>query len=214
MSPIPLIEGNTRMRVRRCSRFHADSNELLDGRKGPRQQRRRGVAYVADAEREDEAVKFRLAPRVDRSEQLVEAFISTLLGRKHLLAGGPLAASRSRACASRRSNSTFRTSSRWSFSLKMSAAVFSRPALKNRSMFSAPSPSMSMAPRDTKWRRASTACAGQISSPVQRRRKSSLPVFSLTSRVAGEPQIGQVCGISYCCASVGRFSRERRRSAG
>jgi hypothetical protein len=42
----------------------------------------------------------------------------------------------------------------------------------------------------------STACAAQISSPVQRRRESSLPVLSLTSRTAGEPQTGQVCGNS------------------
>lgn len=108
----------------------------------------------------------------------------------------PVAASRSRACSSRRSASAFCASARRSLSAKMSAAVFSRPALKNSSMFSVPSPSMSIAPRDTKCFRLSTACAAQISSPVQRRRESSLPVFSFTSRVAGEPQTGQVCGIS------------------
>jgi hypothetical protein len=32
-----------------------------------------------------------------------------------------------------------------------------------------------------------------------------LPVFSLISRVAGEPHTGQVCGIRYGCASAGRF---------
>ena len=88
------------------------------------------------------------------------------------------------------------TAGRRSFSVKMSAAVFSSPALKKTSMFSAPNPSMSIAPRDTKWRSRSTAWAGQISSPVQRRRESSLPVFSFSSRVAGEPQTGQTCGKS------------------
>ena len=44
--------------------------------------------------------------------------------------------------------------------------------------------------------RLATACAAQISSPVQRRRESSLPVFSLISRVAGEPHTGQRCGNS------------------
>ena len=48
--------------------------------------RRRRLADMADAEREDEAVEFGLAARIDGGEQLVEALIGALLGREHLLA--------------------------------------------------------------------------------------------------------------------------------
>ena len=53
---------------------------------------------------------------------------------------------------------------------------------------------MSKALRDTKCLRPSTACAGQMSVPVQRRTTSFSPVFSSISRNAAEPQIGQVSG--------------------
>ena len=49
-----------------------------------------------------------------------------------------------------------------------------------------------MASRETKCRRFSIACAGQINSPVQRRRASTLPVLGLTSRTASEPHTGQI----------------------
>jgi hypothetical protein len=47
---------------------------------------------------------------------------------------------------------------------------------------------MSKAPRETKCFSFSTACAAQIRPPVQRR------MASPGSRVAGEPQTGQVSG--------------------
>ncbi len=67
-------------------------------------------------------------------------------------------------------------------------------------MFFSPSPSMSKAPRDTKWRSRSTACAGQVSPPVQRR------IASPSGRVAIEPQTGQCVGNTNRLASAGRFS--------
>src|SRR5690606_157684 len=71
----------------------ADADELLDRAEGARQQRCRRVADVPDAEREDEAVELRLAPRVDRREQLVEALEVAILDAAHVLArlaGGQL----------------------------------------------------------------------------------------------------------------------------
>ena len=53
---------------------------------------------------------------------------------------------------------------------------------------------MSKALRETKWRSRSTACAGQMSPPVQRRTTSSLPVRGLISRTAWLPQAGQSFG--------------------
>src|SRR5688572_14751758 len=43
---------------------------------------------MADAERKDEAVEFRLAPRIDAGKELVEPLIGALLGRQHFLAPG------------------------------------------------------------------------------------------------------------------------------
>jgi hypothetical protein len=51
-----------------------------------------------------------------------------------------------------------------------------------------PSPSMSKAPRETKWRSRSFAWAGQTRPPVQRRTASP------SSRTAWEPQTGQRSG--------------------
>ena len=48
---------------------------------------------------------------------------------------------------------------------------------------------MSKVSRPTKWRSRSTACAGQISAPVQRRTESTPPPASC-SRTASEPQNG------------------------
>ena len=53
---------------------------------------------------------------------------------------------------------------------------------------------MSKALRDTKCFRRSTAWAGQIRPPVQRRTESSRPVRGLASRTAWLPQAGQVVG--------------------
>ncbi len=53
---------------------------------------------------------------------------------------------------------------------------------------------MSSASRETKCFSRSTACAGQISPPVQRRTASSLPVRGLISRVAWLPQAGHSTG--------------------
>ena len=52
-------------------------------------------------------------------------------------------------------------------SVKMSAGSRIQPSVKNASTALAPRPSMSKAPRLTKWRSFSTACAGQIRLPVQ-----------------------------------------------
>jgi len=65
---------------------------------------------------------------------------------------------------------------------------------------------MSIALREAKCFRRSTACAGQISDPVQRRATSASPVFSSISRSAAEPQRGQTCGNSYGFAPCGRLS--------
>jgi hypothetical protein len=56
--------------------------------------------------------------------------------------------------------------------------------LKKNSICFSPSPSMSMALRETKCRSRSTACAGQIRPPVQRRTASP------SSRTAWLPQAG------------------------
>ena len=80
------------------------------------------------------------------------------------------------------------------FSVKMSAGVRIKPSVKKSSISFSPKPSMSKALRDTKCFRPSTACAGQMSVPVQRRTTSFSPVFSSISRKAAEPQIGQVSG--------------------
>ena len=78
VSPIPLIDGKTVADPRR-GRLLADADELLDGREGPRQQRSSRLADMADAEREDEAVEFGFAPRIDGGNKLVEAFVGALL---------------------------------------------------------------------------------------------------------------------------------------
>ena len=74
--------------------------------------------------------------------------------------------------------------------VKISAGVFTArsASLKNSSTCFAPSPSISKAERETKCFSFSTACAGQISPPVQRRAESP------GSRIAGLPQSGQVSG--------------------
>ena len=145
VSPMPLIDGKTvcgssAAAVSLPTRMNSSMVEKVLA-----STRRRRVADVADAEREDEAVEFRLAARVDGREQLVEALVGALLApTAPSCASCPSRPRARRACASRRSNSACCTSARRSFSVKMSAAVLSSPALKNRSMFSAPSPSMSM----------------------------------------------------------------------
>ncbi len=67
--------------------FLADADQLLDGREGLGQNCRRGFADVADAEGEDEAVEFGLAPRVDGGEQFFEALEATVLDGADVLAG-------------------------------------------------------------------------------------------------------------------------------
>ena len=74
------------MRIGGRRRLLADADQLLDGREGSGKHGCRRLADVADAEREDEAVQFGLAARVDRREQLVEAFIGALLAPQDFLA--------------------------------------------------------------------------------------------------------------------------------
>ena len=99
------------------------------------------------------------------------------------------------------------------FSVKMSAGVriFSAgsSALKKNSICFSPSPSMSNALRETKCLMRSTACAGQISPPVQRRTASP------SSRTAWLPQTGQRSGkhVGHW-QSAGRFSGTMSRICG
>ena len=51
---------------------------------------------------------------------------------------------------------------------------------------------MSKVSREAKCLSLSTACAGQMSAPVQRRTESSRPVLALTSRTAWLPHAGQI----------------------
>jgi len=73
-------------------------------------------------------------------------------------------------------------------SRKMSPGWRISPSCQNAVMCFSPSPSMSKQSRDTKCRSRSTACAAQISPPVQRR--ATWP----GSRTARLPQIGQWSG--------------------
>jgi hypothetical protein len=96
---------------------------------------------MADAEREQEAVERRRTLVVDRRDQIARRqFRPALAGQQRLA---------------------------W-FRRKMSAGDWSSLSRKKLSIWTSPSPSMSSAWRDTKWRSRSTRCAGQISPPVQR----------------------------------------------
>ena len=166
--------------------------EPVDRAEGLGEQRRGGLADVADAERIDEAVELRLAPRVDVGEELVETFVRPLLGRQHLLAfaAGRLLA-RPRLLLAALVDGRF----------DLRAIVFEAEDIgrglehalgeEELDLLGPQALDVHGAARETKCLSCSTACAAQISSPVQRRRASSLPVFSLISRTAGEPQTGQ-----------------------
>jgi hypothetical protein len=72
--------------------------------------------------------------------------------------------------------------------LTASSDIGSAASAKNISICLRPSPSISKADRPTKCTKRSTACAGQISPPVQRRTESP------SSRTASDPHSGQRCG--------------------
>ncbi len=113
----------------------------------PGQQARRRLADLADAERVDEPVERDGAPRLDRRQQVVDRLLAP---------ARPLA----QAIGVRRAAGRCRP------------ALRIRPSARRPAMCFSPRPSMSKASRETKWFSRSTACAGQIRPPVQRRATS------------------------------------------
>ncbi len=80
-------------------------------------------------------------------------------------------------------------SSRCVWRRKMSAGSVSQPSSMNSARLFSPSPSMSSAPRLTKWRSRSKRCAGQIRPPVQR--TSISPSSATASLSALRAMIGE-----------------------
>ena len=113
------------------------------------EQARVGLADVADAERVDEARQRNAPARLDRAAQVAAFFL-------------PQSGSASSCC--RRSGSSARRNT--------SPGRRISPASKSCGTCLRPSPSISNAPRLTKWRSRSVICARQIRPPVQRRTAS------------------------------------------
>ena len=131
---------------RRSAAAVAAVAQRLERAEMAREQPRVGLADMADAEREDEAVRARCggAPRWRR-----RGCATLVSARSPRVFCEP---ARGFALASRLRGS----------SVKMSAGAVTRPASWNNSMLLPPRPSMSKALRETKCFSRSTACAGQI----------------------------------------------------
>ena len=162
-------------RDRRARRSLSDRTATSASQRGEvaREQPRGRLADVADAEREDEPVERDLAARSIAAIRLsisLPSSLALLFLRPRRILPGRFA--RVSLCSRRRSLSALSPRPRARVTERCPTDPVSSPFSCSVSMLVPPSPSMSNAWRDTKCLSRSTACAGQISPPVQRRAAS------------------------------------------
>ena len=160
VGPRPSIESSSARASKSVAALIAVLRKRVERAEVAREAPRIGLADMADAERKEEAVERRVPPRFDRGEKIAHRSLAETFPFAQVGCGFAR-----RAC-----------------SVKMSAGVRISPSLKNSSISLSPRPSMSKALREQKCFSPSTACAGQIELPVQRRTTSASPFSSISRK--------------------------------